>query len=112
MPVRLILLPQSRSACSAAYLLDPCYKGKVEFTVPYAVTSAASDYGSKPSQDARPAGVRNRGRHSKGTSAATNTVSAVSLGLFVFTPACAADESFTVTYLNQQGHPPRRHTNR
>lgn len=103
MPVRLILLPQSRSACSAAYLLNPCYKGKVEFTVPYAVTSAASDYGIQTIARCKTGGRPESGQALERDVRRDEHVSAVSLGLFVFTPACAADESFTVTYLNQRG---------
>jgi hypothetical protein len=103
LPVRLILLPQSRSACSAAYLLDPCYRGKVEFTVPYAVTSAASDYGIQTIARCKTGGRPESGQALERDVRRDEHVSAISLGLFVFTRACAADESFTVTYLNQRG---------
>jgi hypothetical protein len=103
LPVRLILLPQSRSACSAAYLLDPCYKGKVEFTAPYAVASAASDYDIQTVARCKTGGRPESGQGLERDVRRDERVSAVSLGLFVFTPACAADESFTVTYLNQHG---------
>jgi len=103
MPVRLILLPQSPSACSAAFLLDPCYKGRVEFTVPYAVTSAASDYEIQTIAKCKTGGRPESGQALERDVRRDERVSAVSLGLFVFTPACAADESFTVTYLNQHG---------
>jgi hypothetical protein len=102
-PIRLTLLPQSHSACNAAFLLYPCYKGQVEFTAPYAVTSAASDYEiesiAKCKIGGRPETAwtleRDVQRH--------EPIRTVSLGSFVFTPKCAADESFKVTYLNQRG---------
>ncbi len=39
-PVRVTAVVQSHALCSAAFLLDPCYKAEVEFKAPYAVTSA------------------------------------------------------------------------
>jgi hypothetical protein len=103
MPVRLILLPQSRSACRAAFLLDPCYKGRVEFTAPYAVTSAATDYGIESVVKCKTGGRPESGQALERDVRRDEPVSAVTLGLFVFTPSCAADESFKVTYLNQHG---------
>jgi hypothetical protein len=103
MPVRLILLAQSRSACNAAFLLDPCYRGRVEFTAPYAVTSAASDYEIESIARCKTGGRPESGQALERDVRRNERVSAVSLGLFVFTPACAADESFKVTYLNQHG---------
>jgi hypothetical protein len=103
MPIGLTLLLQSRSACKVAFLLDPCYKGEITFTAPYAVTSAASDYeievGAKCKIGGRPEGgwslERDVRRH--------ESIRTISLGLFVFTPACAANELFKVSYLNQHG---------
>jgi hypothetical protein len=43
-PVHVLLRPQSHESCSAAYLVDPCYRAEIEFEAPYAVTSAGSDY--------------------------------------------------------------------
>ncbi len=43
-PVRVTAVVQSHALCSAAFLLDPCYKAEVEFKAPYAVTSAGSEY--------------------------------------------------------------------
>jgi hypothetical protein len=101
--IHLMLLPQPRAACNAAFLLYPCYKADVGFTAPYAVTSAAADYsidgfasckvGGRPetSWDLR----RNIREHER--------ITTTSLGLFVLTPSCASSEGFRVTYLNQQG---------
>jgi hypothetical protein len=102
-PVRLSLLLQSRSACSAAFLLDPCYKGEVEFTAPYAVTSAASDYEIESIAKCKTGGRPETGWALERDVLRHESVSTVSLGLFVFTPACAAHESFEVRYLNQHG---------
>ena len=43
-PVRVTLNTQSHDSCSAAYLVDPCYRAEIEFKAPYAVTSAGSEY--------------------------------------------------------------------
>ena len=43
-PVLVTLTTQSHDSCSAAYLVDPCYRAEVEFKAPYAVTSAGSEY--------------------------------------------------------------------
>jgi hypothetical protein len=107
--IHLTLLPQPRAACDAAFLLYPCYKGEVEFTAPYAVTSPAAGYarateytidgfatckaGGRPETSW---GLqRNVGAH--------ETLRTTSLGLFVLTPSCSASEGFEVTYLNRQG---------
>lgn len=101
--VHLTLLPQSRTACSAAFLLYPCYKGKVEFTAPYTVTPHAAGYlvegFAKCKTGGRPETSWRVGRKV----AAHETVSSVSLGLFVVTPSCASSEGFKVTYLNPEG---------
>jgi hypothetical protein len=101
--VGLRLLRQSPAACKRAFLTDPCYKGRVEFTAPYAITEAGSDYDIQGAAKCKTGGrpetgwalERNVRRHER--------VRTVSLGLFVFTPACASHESFTVRYLNNQG---------
>jgi hypothetical protein len=103
LPVRLVLLRQSRSACSAAFLLDPCYKGEVEFTAPYAVTSAATDYGIESIAKCKTGGRPETGRGLERDVRRDESVRSISLGLFVFTPACATDESFEVRYLNPSG---------
>jgi hypothetical protein len=43
-PVHVLLRTQSHENCSAAYLVDPCYRAEIEFKAPYAVTSAGSEY--------------------------------------------------------------------
>jgi hypothetical protein len=43
-PVHATLRPQSRESCSAASLVEPCYKAEVLFKAPYSVTSAGSEY--------------------------------------------------------------------
>jgi hypothetical protein len=43
-PVLVSLRTQSHDSCSAAYLVDPCYRAEIEFKAPYAVTSAGSEY--------------------------------------------------------------------
>ena len=37
-------ITQPHHSCSAAYLVDPCYRAEIEFKAPYAVTSASSEY--------------------------------------------------------------------
>jgi hypothetical protein len=101
--IHLTLLPQPRAACDAAFLLYPCYKGEVEFTAPYAVTSGAANYsidgfatceiGGRPGESW---GLYRRVR-------AHEALTTTSLGLFVLTPSCASSEGFEVIYLNQQG---------
>jgi hypothetical protein len=102
-PIHLTLLLQSHSACSAAFLLDPCYKGQVEFTAPYAVTNAASDYEIESIAKCKTGGRPETGWALERDVRRREPVRTVSLGLFVFTPACAADESFKVSYLNEHG---------
>jgi hypothetical protein len=107
--IHLTLLPQSRAACNAAYLLYPCYKGEVGFTTPYAVTPPAAGYsrsteytvdgfaackvGGRPETSW---GLRSKIR-------AHEAIRTTSLGLFVLTPSCISSEGFEVTYLNLQG---------
>jgi hypothetical protein len=43
-PVQVTLRTQPHHSCSAAYLVDPCYRAEVSFKAPYAVTSAGSEY--------------------------------------------------------------------
>lgn len=102
-PVHLALLPQTRAACSAAFLRYPCYKGQVAFTAPYAVARAGSDYEIESTAQCKVGGrpetswalERDVRRHEQ--------VKTNSLGLFVFTPSCAAREAFQVRYVNQHG---------
>jgi hypothetical protein len=106
--IHLTLLPQSRAACNAAYLLDPCYKGEVSFTAPYAVTPPAAGYSRSTEYSidgfaackagGRPETSWGLYRNIK----AHETIKTTSLGLFVLTPSCASSEGFEVTYLNRQ----------
>jgi hypothetical protein len=43
-PVQVTLKTQPHDSCSAAYLVDPCYRAEIQFKAPYAVTNAASEY--------------------------------------------------------------------
>jgi hypothetical protein len=43
-PVQVTLRTQPHKSCSAAYLVDPCYRAEIEFKAPYTVTSAGSEY--------------------------------------------------------------------
>jgi hypothetical protein len=107
--IHLTLLPQSRAACKAAFLLYPCYKGEVAFTAPYAVTSAAAGYSRAAEYSIDGFATCNKGGRPE-TSwrlqrkvRAHEAIKSTSLGLFVLTPACLASEGFEVIYLNQQG---------
>jgi hypothetical protein len=102
-PVRLTLLRQSPAACKAAFLLNPCYKGEVEFTAPYAVTTAATDYNIQSHAECKVGGRPETGWSLERDVKRNEVVRTDSLGLFVFTPACAARESFEVNYQNPQG---------
>jgi hypothetical protein len=107
--IHLALLPQPHAACSAAFLLYPCYKGEVGFTAPYAVTSAATGYSRTAEYSidgfatckagGRPETSWNLRRNVR----AHETITTTSLGLFVLTPSCLSSEGFEVTYLNPQG---------
>ncbi len=107
--IGLALLPQSRAACKAAFLLYPCYKGEVRFTAPYATPPAASGYSraaeysingfAKCEAGGRPETAWGIGRNVK----AHETIKTISLGLFVLTPSCLSSEGFDITYRNPQG---------
>jgi hypothetical protein len=43
-PVQVKLVTQPHESCSAAYLVDPCYRAEIEFKAPYSVRSAGSEY--------------------------------------------------------------------
>ena len=107
--VHLTLLPQTRAACNAAFLLYPCYKGEVGFTAPYAVTSAASRYSRSTEYSIEGfATCKAGGRPEtswglRGNVKAHEAIRTTSLGLFVLTPSCLSSEGFEVTYLNLQG---------
>ncbi len=102
-PVHLTLLAQSHVACSAAFLTDPCYKGEVEFTAPYAVTTAATDYLIESRAKCKTGGRPETSWGLERDVRLHETVRTVSLGLFKFTPACASNEVFRVRYQNPQG---------
>jgi hypothetical protein len=102
-PIRLTLLLQPPKACRAAFLLDPCYKGEVRFTAPYAVTSAATDYDIQSRAQCKIGGRPETGWALERDIRRNEVVRTVSLGLFVFTPSCATHESFQVIYQNEQG---------
>jgi hypothetical protein len=108
-PIGLTLLPQPPTTCKAAFLLDPCYKGEVAFTAPYAVTSGAAGYSRAAEYSidgfatckagGRPETSWGLQRNVRAHEAIRTT----SLGLFVLTPSCASREGFEVTYINRQG---------
>lgn len=107
--IHLTLLPQTHAACNAAYLLYPCYKGKVSFTAPYAVTPPAAGYSRSTEYSVegfatckaggRPETSWGLGSHIRAHEAIRTT----SLGLFVLTPSCISSEGFEVIYRNMQG---------
>ncbi len=101
--IHLTLLPQTRAACDAAFLLYPCYKGQVGFTAPYALTSAAGEYSIDGFAKCKAGGKPETSWNLRRKVRARETLSTTSLGLFVLTPSCASREGFEVTYLNQQG---------
>ncbi|MFI4993692.1 MAG: hypothetical protein ACHQCH_08780 [Solirubrobacterales bacterium] len=100
--VRLTLLPQTLAACNAAFLLHPCYKGEVEFTAPWASSSAAS-YSISTIADCKAGGRPESSFGISRTVAAHQPVRTISLGLFVLDPSCASRERFEVDYINQAG---------
>jgi hypothetical protein len=106
--IHLTLLPQTRAACNAAFLLYPCYKGKVAFTAPYAVTSAtagysrAAEYSIDGFATCKAGGRPETSWGLQRNVRAHETITTTSLGLFVLTTSCLSSEGFEVTYLNQQ----------
>ncbi len=94
-PVHVTVVPQSHTSCSAAFLLDPCYRAEVEFKAPYAVTSAASEYEvavESTCHNARPSSwavIHNIERD--------ETVRTLSAGYF----NCIAADEFEVRYINR-----------
>jgi hypothetical protein len=108
-PIHLTLLPQTRAACKAAFLLDPCYKGEVAFTAPYAVTSGVAGYSIDGFATCRAGGRPETSWGLQRKVRAHERLTTTSLGLFVLTPACASSEGFEVTYLNRQGPAGARH---
>ncbi len=105
-PVALKLLPQSRSVCSSAYLLYPCYKGLVTFRAPYAVRAAGADYDIDALQKCKIGGRPETAWSLERDVRAHELIQTVSLGVFVYTPACVPNESFRVSYVNPRGPSP------
>jgi hypothetical protein len=107
--IHLTLLPQTRAACNAAFLLYPCYKGEVGFTAPYAVTSAATGYSRAADYSIDGFAICKAGGRPETSWSLQRNIRAhealrtTSLGLFVLTPSCLSSEGFEVTYLNQHG---------
>jgi hypothetical protein len=99
-PVRVTLRTQSHDSCSAAYLVDPCYRAEIEFKAPYTITSAGTAYFVR---------AKSSCNHARASSWSTihnikrgETVRTQSSGLF----NCTSDE-FTVQYLNDSFLPVR-----
>jgi hypothetical protein len=100
-PVQVTLRTQSHDSCSAAYLVDPCYRAEIEFKAPYAVTSADSEYFVQ---------AKSSCNHARASSWSMfqdiqqgRTVRTQSSGLF----SCTSDE-FEVQYLNNRLPTPAR----
>ncbi len=102
-PVRLVLLAQPRAVCDAAYLKFPCYRGRVEFTAPYTVSSASSDYSIQGVSRCKIGGRPETSWNLERDVRAHQKVQTDSLGLFVYTPSCARNERFEVQYLGRAG---------
>lgn len=97
-PVHLTLLAQSHAACNAAYLKFPCYKGLVEFTAPYAVNSAESDYTVEGIAKCKIGGRVETAWSLERDVKAGQPIRTDSLGLFIYAPSCASTEKFQVSY--------------
>jgi hypothetical protein len=100
-PVQVTLRTQSHGSCSAAYLVDPCYRAEIEFKAPYAVTNAGSEYFVQATSSCN---------HARASSWSFiqdiqqgETVRTQSSGLF----NCTSDE-FKVQYLNHSLSAPAR----
>jgi hypothetical protein len=103
-PVHVTRRTQSHASCSAAYLVDPCYRAEIEFEAPYAVTSAGSEYFVQ---------ARSSCDHARANSWSFfqdiqqgQTVHTQSSGLF----NCTSDE-FKVLYLDDRLPTPARGSN-
>lgn len=101
--VGLTLLAQTHAACSAAFLTYPCYKGRVSFTAPYAVTAAGTDYEIEGLAKCSTGGRPETSWSLERDVSVHEAVKTDSLGLFDFTPACATAEAFQVSYINRRG---------
>jgi hypothetical protein len=94
-PVRVTAVVQSHTSCATAFLLDPCYRAKVEFKAPYAVTTPAGEYGiavESSCHNARPSGWAIIHNIKRGEMART-----LSAGYF----NCTSIDKFEVLYLNR-----------
>jgi hypothetical protein len=103
-PVQVTLRTQSHDSCSAAYLVDPCYRAEIEFKAPYAVTGAGSNYfvqAKSSCNHARPSSWSFFQDIQGG-----ETVRTQSSGLF----NCTSDE-FKVEYVNDSLPAPGRGSN-
>ena len=102
-PVHLTLLAQSHAACNAAFLKFPCYKGQVEFTAPYAVRSAGSEYEIEGIASCKIGGRVETSWSLERDVKAHELVKTDSLGRFVYAPSCASTEKFQVSYQKRPG---------
>jgi hypothetical protein len=102
-PVHLTLLAQSHTACDASFLKFPCYKGQVEFTAPYAVSSAGVDYEIEGIARCKIGGRIETAWALERDVKAHELVKTDSLGRFVYAPSCASTEKFQVSYQNRRG---------
>jgi hypothetical protein len=94
-PVRVTAVVQSPKSCSAAFLLDPCYRARVEFKAPYTVVSAAGEYqveAESTCHNARPNGWADVNNVKRG-----ETVRTLSTGYF----NCVSTDEFEVRYINR-----------
>ncbi len=102
-PVHLTLLAQSHAACNAAFLKFPCYKGQVEFTAPYAVSSAGSEYDIEGIARCKIGGRVETAWSLERDVKTHELVKTDSLGRFVYAPSCASTEKFQVSYQKRPG---------
>jgi hypothetical protein len=94
LPVHAILRTQSHAECSAAFLLDPCYRAEISFKAPYGVTNAGAEYSVEAEStcgNARPSGWAVDRDIKRG-----ETVRTLSTGLF----NCTSIDRFQVLYRN------------
>ncbi len=104
-PVHLTLLAQSHAACNAAFLKFPCYKGQIEFTAPYAVSSADSEYDIEGIAKCTIGGRIETSWSLERDVKAHELVKTDSLGRFVYAPSCASTEKFQVTFQERPASP-------
>jgi hypothetical protein len=102
-PVALTLVAQSHAACNAAFLKFPCYKGQVEFTAPYAVTSAGSEYDIEGIARCKIGGHVETAWSLERDVKAHELIRTDSLGRFIYAPSCASNEKFQVSYQQRPG---------